>query len=308
MPLQKRAYMELHLAVFLFGFTAILGNLIQMNALLLVWWRVGITSVSLLFLLRGGLAITALSREDIIRIVGIGLLVTIHWLAFYGAIKVSNASIALVSLATNSFFTAILEPLITRQRFKWAELGLGLLILPGMVLVVGGLNAAQYTGIALGLLAALLQALFGTLNKVEVSRKISPFALTFIQLGSSWLFLSLLILPARQLLPSFSFSLLPPRAIDWIYLLVLALGCTTLGYVLLLRALRHISAFASSLTINLEPVYGMVLAWLLLGEDKELNLPFYAGSAVIVLAVLLYPLVQKRALRKDGGHQPPVSS
>ena len=308
MPLQKRAYIELHIAVFLFGFTAILGNLIQMNALLLVWWRVGITSVSLLFLLRGRLAIAALSREDIIRIVGIGLLVTIHWLAFYGAIKVSNASIALVSLATNAFFTAILEPLITRQRFKWAELGLGLLILPGMVLVVGGLNASQYAGIALGLLAALLQALFGTLNKVEVGRKISPFALTFIQLGSSWLFLSLLILPARQLLPSFSFSLFPPRAIDWVYLLILALGCTTLGYVLSLRALRHISAFASSLTINLEPVYGIVLAWLLLGEDRELNLPFYAGSAVIVLAVLLYPLVQKWASRKGSGHQPPVSS
>ncbi|MFM8361249.1 MAG: DMT family transporter [Haliscomenobacter sp.] len=308
MSLQKRAYIELHIAVLLFGFTAILGNLIQMNALLLVWWRVGITSVSLLFLLKGGQAVAALSREDIIRIVGIGLLVTVHWLAFYGAIKVSNASIALVSLATTSFFTAILEPLVTRQRFKWAELGLGLLILPGMMLIVGGLNWSQYAGIALGLVAALLQALFGTLNKVQVGKKINPFALTFIQLGSSWLFLSLLILPARQLLPSFSFSLLPPRAIDWVYLLALALGCTTLGYVLFLRALRHISAFASSLTVNLEPVYGIVLAWLLLGEDKELSFPFYAGSAVIVLAVLLYPLVQKRALRKRSEDQSPVSS
>lgn len=308
MSLQKRAYIELHIAVLLFGFTAILGNLIQMNALLLVWWRVGITSVSLLFLLKGGQAVAALSRGDILRIVGIGWLVTIHWLAFYGAIKVSNSSIALVSLATTSFFTSILEPLVTRQRFKRAELGLGLLILPGMMLIVGGLNWSQYAGIALGLVAALLQALFGTLNKVQVGKKISPFVLTFIQLGSSWLFLSLLILPARQLLPSFSFSLLPPRAIDWVYLLALALGCTTLGYVLSLRALRHISAFASSLTVNLEPVYGIVLAWLLLGEDKELGFPFYAGSAIIVLAVLLYPILQKRALRERGEDQSPVSS
>jgi drug/metabolite transporter (DMT)-like permease len=157
----KRAYLELHFAVLLFGFTAILGNLIQLNALMLVWWRVGITSLSLLFLLNRSKTERKLSRRDIGWIMGIGIIVTIHWLTFYGAIKVANASIALVSFATTSFFTAILEPLITRQRAKWTELALGLLILPGMFLIVDSVAWNQIQGVVLGVFSALLAALFG---------------------------------------------------------------------------------------------------------------------------------------------------
>lgn len=289
----KRAYLELHFAVLLFGFTAILGNLIQLNALMLVWWRVGITSLSLLFLLNRSKTERKLSRKDIVWIMVIGVIVTIHWLTFYGAIKVSNASIALVSFATTSFFTAILEPLITRQRAKWTELALGLLILPGMFLIVDSVEWAQIQGVVLGVVSALLAALFGTLNKVQISKDVHPFTLTFVQLGSSWIFMSLFLIIASPV-GWMDFTFFPPRLEDWIYLLILSLGCTTLGYVLMLRALRHVSAFTSSLTINLEPVYGITLAWIILGEDKQLSTSFYYGSAVIALAVFLYPLIRQK--------------
>lgn len=290
----KRAYLELHFAVLLFGFTAILGNLIQLNALMLVWWRVGITSLSLLFLLNRSKNERKLSRRDVIWIIGIGIIVTVHWLSFYGAIKVSNASIALVSFATTSFFTAILEPLITRQRTKWTELGLGLLILPGMFLIVDSVQWDQIQGVVLGVFSALMAALFGTLNKVQISKDVHPFTLTFVQLSSSWLFMSLFLIIANPVNGWVDFTFFPPRTEDWIYLLILSLVCTTLGYVLMLRALRHVSAFTSSLTINLEPVYGITLAWIILGEDKQLSTGFYYGSAVIALAVFLYPLIRQR--------------
>lgn len=291
----KRAYLELHIAVLLFGFTAILGNLIQLNALVLVWWRVGITSLSLLAFFRRERGRYALSRRDVYWIIGIGALVTVHWICFYGAIKVSNSSIALVSFATTAFFTAILEPVIARRRPNWVELGLGLLIVPAMVLIVDSVQFSQIPGIILGLLSAVTAALFGTLNKIQVSSKqVPPFTLTFIQLGSSWVLLSLFLLPYTFFGSDASFHLWPPRPIDWVYLLLLSLACTTLGYVLMLRALRYISAFASSLAINMEPVYGIAMAWLLLGENKQMGTGFYYGSALIMLSVFVYPLVRKK--------------
>ena len=290
----KRAYLELHFAVLLFGFTAILGNLIQLNALMLVWWRVLLTSISLLFFLQRGKNLKRLSRREITRIMGIGILITLHWLGFYGAIKVSNSSIALVAIATTSFFTALIEPLIMKQKVKWSELSLGILILPGMLLIVESVDWSMMLGIGLGLFSAVMAALFGTLNKVQISNNVDPFTLTFLQLSSSWLFLSTLLVPIQAFGLSEAFHFLPPDKTDWVYLLVLALGCTTLGYILSLRALRHLSAFASSLTINLEPVYGIALAWLILGENKQLTPEFYFGSAVIVLAVLIYPLIRNR--------------
>lgn len=291
----KRAYLELHLAVLLFGFTAILGNLIQLNALVLVWWRVGITSASLVYFFWRERGRYVLSRQEMYWIIGIGVLVTIHWICFYGAIKVSNASIALVSFATTAFFTAILEPLIGRRRPNRIELGLGLLIVPAMILIVDSVPLSQVSGIILGLLSAVTAALFSTLNKIQVSSKqVPPFTLTFIQLGSSWILLTLLLLPYKLFSSDISFQLLPARGIDWVFLLLLSLVCTTLGYVLTLRALRHISAFASSLAINMEPVYGITLAWVLLGENKQMSAGFYYGSAIIVVSVFLYPLVRRR--------------
>jgi len=288
----QRAYLELHIAVFLFGFTAILGDLIQLSALLIVWWRVLLTSISLAFIIRLGRLFRTLPPRKILTFMGIGVIVAIHWVTFYGAIKLSNASIGVIAMATTSFFTSLIEPFVMRQRVKWYELALGLLIVPGMALIVSATDLSMIKGLMLGLLSAFLAALFATLNKRLITQS-DERSITFLEMSSAWLFLSVVI-PIWIIYSGEPLNIWPPTLIDWGYLLILALVCTTLAYVLALRALQHISAFASNLSINLEPVYGILLAWLLLNENEELDTGFYLGAGIIVLAVLSYPLIKRR--------------
>ena len=292
----KRAYVELHVAVFLFGFTAILGSLIDLSALVMVWWRVLITSISLLFMVRVVKLFRDLPLKAILQFAGIGVLVAIHWLAFYGAIKLANASITLVCMATTSFFTAFLEPLIMKHKVRWYEIGLGILIIPGMALIVNSTEASMNIGIIVGLIAAFMAALFATFNKRLVGKS-DEMSITFLELGSAWLFLSIVI-PIYMSTSEEQLQFWPSSVMDWIYLVILALLCTTLAYVLALRALRHLSAFAANLTVNLEPVYGIALAWVMLNEHKELSPGFYWGVLIILVAVFSYPLLKRYLNRR----------
>ncbi len=289
MDATKRAYAELHIAVFLWGFTAILGDLIQLSALMLVWWRVLITSISLLFFIKGGRAILQLPRRTVLNFAFAGALTGLHWLTFFGAIKLSNASITLVCMATTAFFTSVMEPLMLRTRFKYWEVFLGFLVIPGMALVVDSVDASMHTGIWVGLVSAFLASVFSILNKKWINQA-EPYSITFIEMTSAWIVLCLL-------LPFFvefdSPSDILPSAKDFVLLLVLALGCTTFTWVLALRALEHLSAFASTLTINLEPVYGIFLAWIILKEHKELSPGFYWGVVLILAVVFSYPFLNK---------------
>lgn len=289
---ERRAYLELHLAVLLFGLTAILGDLIQLTALVLVWWRVLLTSGSLLPFVSPGKLLRDLGWPLLLRFMGIGVLVALHWLTFYGAIKLSNASICLVCMATTSFFTAFLEPLIVKRPFRWYEMALGFLIIPGMVLVVNNIQSGMIWGVVAGLTSAFLAATFATLNKKYLAN-IHPSRVTFLELGSAWIFLSIIL--GVFLITGRDFgNWWPASTSDWVYLLILAFLCTNLAYTLSLRALRHLSAFAANLTVNLEPVYGIALAWLLLNEQEELTPGFYWGVVIILLAVFSYPLLRKR--------------
>lgn len=286
----RRAWIEMHLAVLLFGFTAILGAWISLSALSLVWWRVLLTSLSLVLLLRGFGALRRMPLRLMLSYAGIGVVVAIHWVAFYGAIKLSNASITLVCMATTSLFTAFLEPLFTRQRLRGVEVVLGLMMIPGMILVVRHIEPGHWYGVLAGLAAALLASIFSILNKQLVSRA-SEMEITLLELGSAWIFLSLVLGGLAAFGITFAIE---PAPADWIWLIVLALACTTLAYILALRALHHLSAFASNLTINLEPVYGIILAIFLLGEHHDLDLYFYLGVVMILGAVLLYPWLKRK--------------
>lgn len=274
-----RAYAELHLAVFLWGFTAILGDLISLNAAVLVWWRVLLTSLSLLPLVRLGSLLRQVGRRQVLRFAGLGCIVAVHWVTFYGAIKLANASVGLICMATTSLFSSVTEPLITGRRFLWYELLLGAFILPGIWLVADGVDEGMIIGIGVGLLSALLVAVFTSFNKLYVNAA-DPLRITFVELSAGTLFLT----------PALFFSGGPvwPTPADWAYLLVLAVVCTTFTNWLFLRALRHLSAFAANLTVNLEPVYGIALAYFLLDDAEELGPRFYFGTAVILLTVFGY--------------------
>ena len=277
---ERRAYLELHLAVFLWGFTAILGDLIQLSALTLVWWRVLLTSLSLIFFIRIGKIVREVGARRLLLLAGIGTIVALHWVTFYGAIKLANASIALVCMATTSLFSSLVEPFIVGRRFVWYELLLGVFILPGIWLIVDGVDAGMNLGIAVGLLSALLVSIFTSLNKKYIGSS-DPLRITFIELGAATLFLT-------PFLYSLGGERFWPSPLDWVYLLILALLCTTLTFFLSLRSLQQLSAFASNLTVNLEPVYGIFLAYFLLDDAQELSPTFYWGTALIIVAVFGY--------------------
>ncbi len=290
----QRAYLELHFAVFLFGFTAILGGYIQLPAIALVWWRLLIACSALMIYGRIFSKIKLLPRSLIFQLIGTGFIIALHWVSFFGSVKLANASVALVTFATTSFQASFLEPLILRQKIKGYEVILGVLIIPAMILIVGSLPSGMGLGFMVGLLSALLAVVFSILNKKNVE-KADPLSMMFLNLGGGWLLLSVLM-PFYFMYDKDAHFI--PSNSDWGYLLVLALLCTNLGFMLSLRSLRHLSAFASNLTINLEAVYGILLAWLILKEDKQLTPSFYIGASLIILAVLIYPFLKNRFIKK----------
>jgi drug/metabolite transporter (DMT)-like permease len=286
----KRAYLELHIAVLLFGFTAILGNLIQLSAVMLVWWRVFLASLFYLIFTKAATQIRLMPRPIFWKFVGIGCLITLHWLTFYGSIKLANASVALICLATTSFQSSLLEPLMTRQRIKWYEVAVGVIIIPAMAFIAGNLPSNMTMGLVCGIASSVLVVIFSILNKTLIDEA-DPLSISLLELGSSWVFLTL-FLPIYFLYDKSAVFL--PSKMDWIYLLILAIFCTNIGYLLATRSLKHLSAFATNLTVNLEPIYGIVLAVLILKENKDLPMSFYVGSATILIAVLSYPFLKKR--------------
>lgn len=292
----RLAWLQIHFCVVLWGFTAILGKLISLSALPLVIWRMGLVALALMFLPAIWRNLRRMAPRDLVAFSGIGVLVALHWLTFYGAIKLANASVAVTCIATVPVFLSLTEPLLVGRRFRPSELVLAIMVLPGIVLVVGGTPQNMNTGIIMGITSAFFVALFAALNKRWVLRG-DPLTVTGIEMAAGSVFLLALSAIAVWLsLPAFpgltieNGALLPwPGKHDWFWLLLLAGVCTLLPFALSLLALRKLSAYASALAVNLEPVYAILLAALLLNEQEELTISFYSGAVLIVLVVLLYP-------------------
>ena len=291
---ETRAQLQIHLCVVLWGFTAILGKLISLPALPLVWWRMLLVVAVLALLPKVWKSLRAMPPRLVAAYAGIGALVALHWLTFYAAIKLSNASVGATCIALATVFTALAEPWVTGSRPSKREIALGVAIVPGVVLVVGGVPPEMWPGIVVGTLSALFVAAFGTLNKRLVVHG-DPLTVTAIELGAGTVLLTLLA-PLMAGLPAGFGSdvFVLPGTRDLLYLLGLAMACTLFPFALSLAALRHMSAFAAQMAVNLEPVYAIVLAILLLGEQHELTQRFYLGVAVVITAVFAAPLLGKR--------------
>ena len=286
----RRARLQIHGCVLLWGFTAILGKLIALPALPLVWWRMLLVTTALALwppVWRGLRAMPARLRW---AYAGIGALVALHWLSFYAAIKLSDASVGATCIALGPVFLALVEPAIARRRFDPRELLIAVAVVPGVMLVVGGVPHGMRAGIAVGTCSALLVALFGAFNKRLVDRG-DPLTVTALELGAGALFLTAL----APLLPHAGTAFPLPDTRDSLLLLALAFGCTLLPFALALVALRRLSAFGVQMVTNLEPVYAIVLAIVLLHEQRQLAWPFYLGVAVILAAVFAHPLLQRSA-------------
>ncbi|GAA4316033.1 DMT family transporter [Compostibacter hankyongensis] len=290
----KKALLQLHTAVLLAGFTGVMGRLISLNEGVLVWYRLGITAFTLLLIFAVRRKIPRLPPGEIARIAFVGLLVALHLLCFYGSIKYANVSICLVCFSAGSFFSALTEPLLLRKRFNAGEALLSVIGMGGIYIILH-FDRRYTTGIILGLAAAFLSALFTILNKKLTDRHTSQ-TITFYELGSGFLCLSLLmpfylhVFPGSRLVPSWS---------DWGYLLLMSWCCTIWAYDLMLNAMKKVSPFTVNLTYNLEPVYGILLAFLIFKENRSLGQHFYMGLFLIFLSVAMQSWQTLRRHRKE---------
>lgn len=286
---ERKALWQMHGCVVLWGFTAILGKAITLPAAQLVWWRMGIVTAVLACWPPFWRALRSMPPRTVAVFAGIGVVVALHWLTFYGAIKLSNASVAATCMAVTPVFIALLEPWITGKRFDPRELAVGIAVVPGVALVIGGTPAGMRIGIAVGVLSALLVAVFASLNKRYVADG-APLVVTGLELAAGAAFMGMVALAW----PGESGGITIPDLRDGLLLLILALACTLLPFAVSLGALRHLNAFTANLIVSLEPVYAIALAILIFDEQRELGLSFYVGVAIILGAVLLHTRRQRR--------------
>lgn len=278
----KKAFIQLHLAVFLAGFTAILGKKIGMNEGWVVWYRLLIAVVILFFLLKLRKKLKRIDWRLFAKITGVGAVLAIHWLCFYASVKYANASIAVVCISAAGFFSSFLEPFILKRSIKVAEVALGLLSILG-IYIIFDFHPQFQTGILFGILAAIGSALFPIYNK-RLLAQIEPDNLTFYEFLGGWLVLSA-ILPVYFIFFPAAYHV--PSQSDWGWLWIMAAFCTVWAFDLQLFALKHLSPFTVNLTYNLEPVYGVGLAFLLLNESQMLNRYFYVGIFLIICSITI---------------------
>jgi len=320
----------MHAAVLLWGFTGVLGRAISLDFPVLVWYRMLMTAIFVAIIITYRKQWTHILPKDKWTLIGVGILIGLHWVAFYGAIKFSNASVALVCLSTASIFTSILDPLINKSRWQPLELLLGMFTLSGIFFIYfldaqpshsSVPTAITPTGLLLGIIAAFLSSVFTVLNK-RVANRYPSRVMVFWEMSSGWLFISLaiavvmlsggeqwLLNPSRLAMHG---ALLPhlqllPVSYDWLWIIILALCCTVWAQSLALYALKKLSSFTLTLSVNLEPVYGIILAFLLFQENKELGKGFYIGVSIIMASVglhmirLLRPRFTRNEIKRRGG-------
>jgi len=278
----KKAFFQLHFAILLAGFTGILGRLITLNEGLLVWYRLLISSVTMWILFSLTKQLQRVSLKDILKLTGIGFLAALHWVSFYGSIKYANVSVALVCFSAVGFFTALFEPIFFRKKINAAEVFLGLLVIAG-IYIIFHFDPKYKTGIILGVICAVLLAVVMIVIRQFVQRINSQTLLTY-QLTGGLITLSFFM---PFYLKRFPTSYVMPNVSDWMWLLVLAWFCSVLAFQFSVNALKKLTAFTVNLSFNLEPVYGILLAFIIYRENKELTWSFFVGLGMIVLALCL---------------------
>lgn len=281
----KKAFLQLHLSVFLAGFTGVLGRLITINEALLVWYRMFFSALILLAISMFTKKIKLLHWKEMLPLIGIGGIIALHWVSFYGSIKYANISVALVCFSAVGFFSSFLDPLISNRKIILTEVLLGLMVMLGVYLIFH-FDQHFRTGILFGIFSAFLATLFPILNKRFVGKH-GADTITFYEIGGGWMVLNLVVPIYLLYTPVVSYL---PNAKDLLWLLFLSLFCTVLAFNMSVRALSRISPFTVNLSFNLEPVYGILLAFMIYNEHKTLGPSFYAGISIIILTVVLQTL------------------
>ncbi|WP_299759824.1 DMT family transporter [uncultured Pontibacter sp.] len=298
-------FIELHFVIFLWGFTAILGKLITIPAVELVALRTLITALALgAIIFRRGMPLW-MGRKLALQLMAVGVIIAGHWILFFAAARVASVSISLVGLATCSLWTAFLEPLFNKGKIKPHEIFLALLVIMGLYIIFQHETSFDSVlGISMAIGAALLGSIFTIIN-ANLVKKVSSTTITMYEMAGACLG-TVLFFPLYTAYfvesGSLNFGL---TTMDWVYLLILALACTVYAYTASVRLMQRISAYTVNLTVNLEPVYGIILAWFIFNEGEQMSQGFYIGAMVILLSVFIYPVLEMFDKRRKKRLQQP---
>jgi drug/metabolite transporter (DMT)-like permease len=287
MEASVKDYLMLHFIVLIWGFSAIFGMLITLPAVEIVFYRTLIASVGIgLFFLWRKQKIR-LPLKELSKIIGTGFIISLHWILFFGAVKASNVSVALAGFATCSLWTAFIEPWANKTKVKWYEIFLGVMVMGGLY-VIFRFEFGFWVGLTMALGSAFLGAVFTVINS-KFTKRHSPFTLTFYEMLGACGFTALL-LPFYGLYLTENGLQMGIQGLDWLWLLLLGGVCTVFAFSVSVELMKRITAYAVNLTVNMEPVYGIILAVIIFGDSEKMTSGFYLGTGIILLSVCLYPV------------------
>lgn len=291
-----KAYLRLHFGILLAGATGIFGRLISLSELPLVWFRVLVAAISMALVMAASKTLRKVTTAEFLQIGACGIMLAVHWVFFYASIKFANVSIAVVCIALDGFFTALLESLIHRHKPAWHEILLSMLTIAGILLIFG-IDPRYRLGIAFGAIASLVYALFSICSK-QVQAQTSQRSSTMLlyELISGFVVLTIAMPFYAMMFPE---AQMMPTTADWIMLPIFGSVFTVGPFLMQLQALRHISAFTVNLSYNLEPIYSIVLAMIIFDEANELDRSFWVGVLLIILSVVLQTIHSKRRAQKS---------
>ncbi|MEO0555080.1 MAG: DMT family transporter [Bacteroidota bacterium] len=291
----NRDYIQLHFIVFLWGFTAILGLLISIPSVELVFWRTLLAAIGLGLLLLFRKRNFRLGYKETLKIMATGVLISSHWILFFASARVSTASVCLAGMATCSLWTSFLEPVMNNRKVKLFEVGLGLLVIIGLYIIFR-FEFNYALGLFMALASAFLASLFTVINGQFIHRY-NPYMITFYEMIGACLGTVIFFPVHMQVFTNGELELFP-TGLDWLYILLLAWVCTVYAYSISVELMKRLSAFAVNLAVNLEPVYGIILALIVFGDKEQMQLDFYLGTGMILLSVLCYPVLNRLFRRK----------
>ena len=284
----SKSYLHLHLIVFIWGFTAVLGRLISLDALPLVWFRMLFAVLFIFFYIRIKKIPIALPKRTILKFLVAGLVIALHWFTFFRAIKVSNVSITLACLSTGAFFTSLIEPIFFKKKVIWYEIFFGLIVVFGLSILFH-VEGNYREGIILALTSAFLSASFAVINSKFIKDN-NATVISFYELSGGVLFFSLFLLFSN----SFSANFFQLTTSDFVYLIILSSVCTAYAFIASTAVMKFLSPYTVMLTINLEPIYGIILAVLVFKDKEQMSYEFYIGAFIILITVLLNGIIKSR--------------
>ena len=285
-------YLKLHFIVFLWGFTGILGKLVSLPAVEMVFYRTLLAAIGMAVLLVILKRQFKVSSGDFVKILLTGFIVGVHWLTFFISARVSNVSVSLVGFATASLWTAFLEPIVKGYKIRTIEVGFGFIVLAGLYVIFSS-DFSYSGGLILGVFSGLTCAIFSVINS-QLVKKIDSFTITFYEMTGACIAVAMFLPIYQHYWAEGNLLRLSPTLNDWIYIALLAWLCSVYGYSAGVELMKKVSVFFFQLTLNLEPVYGIIMAVLVFGESEQMNTKFYVGTLIILFAVLLYPMVKRK--------------